>query len=132
MRRPVTHKQKEISLHIPVATFLTYAWPDDLLWTHFPAGEKRDIKTAAKLKAMGLKPGWSDFIFVLPNGQLGKIELKTGTTPLSDDQIKVRDKAIALGCGYAVCRSLDEVEATLTRWLAKFGRKLKATTRSPA
>ncbi len=132
MRRPATHKPKEIGLHISVATFLNYAWPDDLLWTHFPAGERRDLKTAQKLKAMGLKPGWSDFLFVLPNGQLGKIELKIGTTPLSDEQIKVRDKAIALGCGYVVCRSVDEVEAALTRWLALFGRKLKATTRRSA
>ncbi len=132
MRRPAKPKTKEISLHMSTAAFIRYAWPGDLPWTHFPAGEKRDARTGAKLKAMGMAAGWPDFIFLLPNGQAAFLELKASSGSLSDGQIEFRHKATALNCGFAVCRSLDEVEATLTRWLALYGRKLNATTRSAA
>jgi hypothetical protein len=131
MRRPAKPKTKEISLHMTAAAFLRHAWPGDLPWTHFPAGEKRDARTGAKLKAMGLAAGWPDFILLLPNGQAAFLELKASAGSLSDPQIEFRQKATALRCGYAVCRSLDEVEATLTRWLALFNRKLNATMRTP-
>lgn len=45
-------------------------------WTHIAHGEVRDIRTAAKLKAMGVRKGWPDFILVPPSGQLRCIELK--------------------------------------------------------
>lgn len=120
--------QSEIGLHMQVAAFLRHAWPEHLLWTHFPAGERRDAKTGAKLKAMGLAPGWPDFILILPNAQLAALELKVIGGVLSLVQMDVRDRFLALGCGYAVCRSLDEVERVLSGWLALFNLKLRATT----
>jgi hypothetical protein len=35
-------------------------------FTHIASGEKRDPKTAALLKAMGVERGWPDFIFIGP------------------------------------------------------------------
>lgn len=120
--------QKEIGLHMQVAAFLRHAWPEHLPWTHFPAGERRDAKTGAKLKAMGLAPGWPDFLLVLPNGQLAGLELKRGSGVLSPSQIDIRDRFLAVHCGYATARSLDEVERVLSGWLALFQLKLRATT----
>lgn len=133
MARPTTHpirkpRQKEVTLHMSVAAYLRHAWPADLPWSHFPAGEKRDAKTGAKLKAMGLAAGWPDFLFALPNGKLAGIELKAADGVLSDAQLTVRDQFVALRCGYATCRSVDEVETTITRWLAAFGRQPCART----
>jgi|GEM_PF-2066550 len=132
MGRPATRKPrirtKEVTLHMSVAAFLRHAWPEHLLWTHFPAGERRDARTGAKLKAMGLHPGWGDFIFVLPNGQFAEWELKVVGGELSPVQIAHRDRLLALGCGHAVIRSLDEAEAVGTRWLGKFGLRLRART----
>ena len=122
-----TPRQTEIALHMSTAAFLRRAWPEDLPWTHFPAGEVRDKATGGKLKQMGLAPGWPDFIFILPRGQCGFLELKAKGGTLSDAQILFRDLAMAAGCGYAVCRSLDEVEETLSRWLGMFDRRLRAT-----
>lgn len=124
-------KKTELSLHMSAAAFLRWAWPSDLPWTHFPAGEQRDARTGAKLKAMGLAPGWPDFLLVLPNGQLAGIELKAAGGALSQAQIATRDRFIALKCGFAICRSVDEVEATLAKWLSHFpGYALRARTRA--
>ena len=121
---------KEVSLHFSVAAFIRVAWPEDLPWTHFPAGEVRDERTGAKLKAMGLGAGWPDFQFVMPNGQASFLELKRPNTRIhmSDAQIEVRQKLIGCGCGYSVCQSVDEVARTLERWLSLYGRKLRART----
>lgn len=109
-----------------VEQFLRVAWPDDLPYTHFPAGEARDERTGGKLKRMGLKAGWPDFQFILPKGQVGFIELKKPGESLSDVQIAFRSQAIALGCGYRVARSVDDVEQILGGWLALYGRSLRA------
>jgi hypothetical protein len=60
-----------------------------LLWCHVPNGEWRDIKTAKRLKAMGVKRGVPDIlIFDAPrSGGIGlALELKTTTGRLSDEQ----------------------------------------------
>jgi hypothetical protein len=127
MRAPVRPQPKEISLHMSTAAYLRRAWPEHLPWTHFPAGEKRDARTGGKLKAMGLAPGWSDFLFILPNGQAAFLELKRPSGGLSTAQEDFRDKVVALRCGHATARSLDEVEQVITRWLAAFGLQPRAT-----
>lgn len=133
MRRPAAHplkkpRQKEVSLHMSVAAYLRHAWPADLLFFHVPNGEQRDARTGAKLKAMGALAGVPDFALHLPRGQVGYIELKTAAGALSETQLAFRESCIAHGHGHAVCRSLDEVEATITRWLAAFGREPRART----
>ena len=129
-RRPVA---SEINLHMAVAAYLRRAWPAHLPWTHFPAGELRSAGTGGKLKAMGLAPGWSDFIFAMPNGQAAFLELKRAGGVLSDVQIEFREKVIALGCGYATARSPEEAEIVLTRWLDAYGLKPRGTmVRRPA
>lgn len=132
MRSPATRAPRkaptsEIALHMSTAAYLRRAWPENIPFSHFPAGERRDKGTAGKLKAMGLAPGWPDFIFLMPNGQAAFLELKAADGVLSPAQIEFRTRALALGCGYATARSLDEVERTVTRWLAAYGLKPRAT-----
>lgn len=124
----LSERVSEARLHIAVAAFLRAAWPDDLIFFHTPNGEARPGGAAGKLKAMGVLPGVPDFTFLLPNGQAAFIELKARDGELSDAQIAFRDKAVALHCGYAVARSIEDVERVLSGWLALFGRKLKART----
>jgi hypothetical protein len=109
-----------------VARFLAIAWPAELPWTHFPAGEFRSKATAGKLKAMGLKPGWPDFIFVFPNGQFAGLELKVGANGLSLVQVDLRQRLMACNAGYAVATSMEEVEEVLIRWSAAFSLTLRA------
>ena len=105
----------EARLQFAVARFLGVACPD-LLWSHFPAGEDRNAIVGRKLKDMGLKRGWPDIILCLPSGVLGAIELKAPTGRLSPDQIAFREALVAAGGQFALCRSLDDVEACLAAW----------------
>jgi hypothetical protein len=115
----------ETALHMAAWSFMRATLPAEIVAFHAANGEQRDPRTAGKLKAMGVLPGVPDFGVLLPKGQMGWIELKVGAGQLSPEQIDFRQRAIALGHGHAVCRSLDEVEAVLTRWLSKFGLTLK-------
>lgn len=116
----------ERDFQIAVEAFLRLAWPADLPYTHIPNGELRHPAVAALLKRMGVKPGWSDFIFVMPDATLAALELKRSAS-LSTPQKSFRDAIKALGARYAVVRTLDEVETTLAAWLATYGRRLTAT-----
>lgn len=129
-RLPVTRARrslpKEISLHMSVAAFLRRAWPAELVWFHVPNGEKRDKAAAGKLKGMGVLAGVPDFVFVMPNAQAAFLELKTKGGVLSDVQIAFRDRTLAVGCGYATARTIEEAEQILSRWLAAYGLSLRA------
>lgn len=109
------------------AAYLRRAWPEHLPWWHTPNGEQRDKATAGKLKGMGVTAGVPDFCLILPNGQATFIELKRLTGDLSKEQDEFRDKVLALRCGYATARSMEEVEAIVTRWLGLFELKPRAT-----
>lgn len=121
-------RSPERALHMTVEAFLRAAWPKVLPYSHFPAGEARDERTAAKLKAMGLKPGWPDFLFILPTGHVAFIELKAGKGTLTEHQKAFRDRVKGFGCCYAECRSLTEVEAFLEGLIGPFGYRLAAHT----
>jgi hypothetical protein len=56
----------EFELHCLVADTLRRWATPNWIWTHFPAGERRDDVTGARLKRMGLMPGWPDFILIPP------------------------------------------------------------------
>lgn len=115
-RRECVPASKELSLHITVATLLKDHCLPDWEWAHYPAGEPRDIRTAAKLKAMGMRKGWPDFIFITPFGSLMFLELKRMGGALSRDQSEFRTRCIARGNPYVVARTLDQVLRTFDEW----------------
>ena len=71
---PKAPPPKEFALHLAVADHLKAFAHPDWRWSHYPAGEKRDPRAAAKLKAMGLQKGWPDFLLIAPNGRLHALE----------------------------------------------------------
>lgn len=75
-------------------------------------------KRVAILKRRGaLRPGAPDLVLILPNGKFGAIELKAKKGSLSPEQEFFRSIIESLGGLYAVCRSLAEVQGTLSAWL---------------
>jgi hypothetical protein len=106
----------EVKTHVAVADALRIGAVAGWLWTHFPAGERRDARTGARLKRMGLKRGWSDFLLIDPAGQHHWLELKRGASPLTTEQEEFRDACLERGVPWAVVRSFDEAMQQLTTW----------------
>src|ERR1700730_1865056 len=115
-RKAPTIRPKEVVLHTAVAKALRELCRNDWQWCHIPSGEKRDVKTACKLKQMGTKPGWPDFVLIPPTRQLHCLELKRQGEKLSEDQEFFRIWCVRHGVPHVVAYSLDEVLVALDAW----------------
>jgi hypothetical protein len=93
-------------------------------FTHLPLGEHREHRinakngkryspTGARLKRMGVNPGWPDFIFVGPQRSVFWLELKRQGEVLSDEQVQVASHLMACGLAYLCTSSLDDAVTTL-------------------
>lgn len=95
-------------------------------WTHLPFGEHRDHKvnpktgkryspTGQRLKRLGTKTGWPDYIFVGPNRSVFWLEFKRagGRGRLSTDQIDIGAHVVACGFSYLCTSSYDDAVRTL-------------------
>jgi hypothetical protein len=83
-------------------------------WTHLPMGENRDPITGARLKRMGVMPGWPDFIFAGRDSRMFFLELKRkGSGRVSDDQADVIAHLAVCGFAVLVTDSFDDAVATL-------------------
>jgi hypothetical protein len=114
-KAPVVHP-REIVLHVAVAKLLRDHARPEWRWSHFPAGEARDLRTGARLKAMGLKRGWPDFLLIAPNGLTHCLELKRLGESLSDDQREFEAWCAASGVPHVVAYTLDDVLSALGGW----------------
>ena len=115
-RKAAVPRPKEIALHMSVADLLRRFARLDWRWSHFPSGEHRDVRTAAKLKAMGVQRGWPDFTLFDPTGRLHALELKREGETLTDDQEDFQIWCIARGVPHSVSRSVDEALMVLDAW----------------
>lgn len=107
---------KEIYLHLPVAAFLDQFASKDWVWTHIGHGEARTARAGAKLKRMGVKPGWPDFVFVGPSGRVYFLELKREGGRLSKSQDAFRDYCVKRGIPHVVARTIGEAMTAFDSW----------------
>lgn len=96
-------------------TLKRFAKPD-WRWSHFPAGEFRETVTGERLKRMGLKPGWPDYIFVSPDGRAHFLELKRRSGTLTPAQEQFRDWCKACDVPWRMANSYDKAIAAVTAW----------------
>ena len=115
-RRAAAQSPKEIALHMAVAGTLRRSIRPDWRWSHYPAGELRNPRTAGKLKRMGVMPGWPDLLLLSPRGLLHGLELKRAGADLSDAQEIFERWAITHGVPYSVAWSTDEALTILRAW----------------
>jgi hypothetical protein len=114
--RRLEQPQKEVwSLHIPLVTMLRWCLRPNVIFRHVPNGEHRDLRTAQKLKAMGVLPGSADLEFHWCEMEDDRkvrrmlhLELKVANRPQSDAQIEFALAMELLGDEYHVARSIDE------------------------
>ncbi len=115
-RKAPVWRPKEVELHITVAKLLRDHCLEDWRWTHIPTGEHRDIRTAAKLKAMGSRAGFPDFVLVSPYGSVRFLELKRTGGKLSEVQDDFRLWCVAYGVPHVVARTIGDVLAACESW----------------
>ena len=82
-------------------------------WSHFPAGERRDVRTGARLKRYGLQRGWPDIVLINPAGLFHGLELKRIGQDLTEDQEAFQLWCIRRGVPHSVAYSFDEALAFL-------------------
>jgi len=85
-------------------------------WTHIPLGEHRTKATAAKLKRMGVNPGWPDIILLSPLGLPHFLELKRRGGDLTDQQDEFKQWCRDRKVPHFVTDSFDAAVAQLKTW----------------
>jgi hypothetical protein len=114
-RAPVL-RPKESKLQCDVARLLHDHCLPTWRWSHFPAGEKRDVITGARLKRYGLRTGWPDLILASPEGRLHCLELKRLGETLSEAQQDFQLWCVRHGVPHCVADTFDQALAALDYW----------------
>jgi hypothetical protein len=104
---------KECRLQTDVADVLKAHALPEWRWSHFPAGERRDVRTGARLKRYGLQRGWPDIVLINPGGTFHGLELKRVGEELTEDQEDFQLWCIRHGAPHSVAYSFDEALAFL-------------------
>ena len=112
-RKAPVIRPRECRTHINIASVLREHIKPDWKFFHPANGELRDIRTAAKLKAMGVMPGISDLVLISPHGLACFLEIKREGEKLSDAQEAFQLWAIRHGIRYPVAFSFDQALAFL-------------------
>ncbi len=115
-------KHDEDDLHIAVAAYLELAVPPFIPWTTMPAGGGGKVR-GARLKAMGLQPGWPDLQLVFRGRYIG-IELKSKGGRLSKAQKAMHERLVLAGGVVYTATQVEHVEG----FLRGCGVPLEATT----
>lgn len=118
-RRP---QQLEEEMQKACTRWFDYAFPNLRLLLHHSPNEGLLPKTArdgAKRKAMGVRAGFPDLIFLLPRKGYAffAIELKTKDGRQSERQKAYEEAVCAAGGKYEIVRSLDDFMQAITDYL---------------
>lgn len=104
-------KHLEDQLQIACVRYFDYAYPKlSHLLHHSPNGGKRNIREAARFKAMGVRAGFPDLILLLPNEKFNYlcIELKTKKGRQSEHQKNYQKLVENNGGKYCICREVQD------------------------
>lgn len=120
VRRRPSHE--EDNLQISCRTWFDLQYPQLRLLLHHSPNEGLLVKRAAdgaKRKAMGVRAGFPDFIFLLPTKVAPYlcVELKTAKGKQSDSQKQYQQLVEQHGGKYVVVRSLDEFIKTIKQYV---------------
>jgi len=106
----------EFALHVAVADVIRRWIMPGWRFTHLPLGELRDKVTAARLKRMGVTPGWPDMMFFNRGGKVCFLELKRKGNTLTEAQAELADFLRGAGHGYEVTDDFRKAVETLKGW----------------
>lgn len=107
---------KESKLHIDVANTLRDHCLPDWRWSHFPAGAPTNVITGSRLKRMGLRRGWADFLLISPTGLAHCLECKRMGEGLTDDQEGFQAWCMGHGVPFVTAYSIDDALTAFDEW----------------
>lgn len=108
-------KNPEQVIHRAVAQHLRARAVPGVVWWHTPNGGARSKAEGAIFKAMGVRAGVSDFIFV-HEGKIFALELKAPGGRASEAQMQFLSEIDAAGAFTAMPTGLDAALATIEAW----------------
>jgi hypothetical protein len=111
--RPETRLQRDLRTMFHLRGYRTVAVPNGA--TLRGDSRERAIQMA-NLKRDGLCVGFPDLIVFGDAGRIGFVEVKCEGEKLRDTQIEVQGWLTELGHKHAVCRSIADVDETLSAW----------------
>ena len=119
-----TSPVSEDDLQRQVILMLKESLPIGTLYHHSPNEGMRKVQFKMKLKSMGTRFGWPDLEIFAPahetitsKNETLFIELKLNKGKLSPNQVSIRDSLISAGFPWALCRSVEEVETFLNKYI---------------
>ncbi len=108
-------KQPEAEIQRAVCRHLTQRGVDGLVWFAVPNQGRREPRSAAILKGLGVKAGVSDLIFCY-DGRFYALELKTEKGALSESQDKFVNDCLNVGAWVGVAYGLNDALKILDDW----------------
>ena len=114
----LSESQEQINL-FKWAGFASCKYPELDLMYHIPNGGKRDIGTAKKLKAEGVKAGVPDICLPVPrSGYHGLyIEMKVGKNKTTDNQDRWLEGLSNQGHKTCICYGWESASEVLIKYL---------------
>lgn len=111
--RPETRLQRDLRKYLAFRGYRTVAVPNGA--TLRGDAKERAIQMA-NLKRDGLTPGFPDLLVYGKGGRIGHIEVKLEGTYQTASQVECERWLTEFGQNIAVCRSLADVDETLSKW----------------
>lgn len=108
-------KNPEQTIHLAVAQHLRTRGVPGVVWWHTPNGGQRGKAAGGILKAMGMRAGVSDFIFVHAD-RIYALELKAEGGRATEAQLQFLSEIDRAGAFTALPTGLDAALATLEAW----------------
>lgn len=108
----------EQRLQISLVEWLAVALPpppQGPTWTAINPVPSKSRAAAGLSRAMGLRAGWPDLVFVLPGGRALGVEVKVKGGGLSRGQRDMRNTLSSLGAAVYVVRSIEDLADVLRR-----------------
>lgn len=102
--------QSESVLQAQIVQWLRWSLPASAFLTAFPAGGGGRVR-GAKLKRMGLVPGFPDLLLIW-NGEAYGLEVKTAKGRVSQEQVDCHMQLAKAGMSVVIIRSVAEAERT--------------------
>lgn len=121
LRKEESHKKRSIPRHIEsqiqrqMVGWFRLQYPH-LVIAAIPNGGQRSKVEASIMKGEGVLAGFSDLI-IIASGNVLFVEVKTKNGRQSELQKKFQSDVERLGFQYSVCRSLQDFQITVEKWL---------------